>query len=631
MGRGEHARHLRAVPRTEAECSSYVKTAKVCAGWWAGADRDPDAHEPAAPAWVPVTVHRQPLPGVEQGVLPIGRCRMSVASALIPSALGTSRRRLSCRPRTGSPPTWPSRWQSQPGYACDRSCAPSPTAPPRAQPRCRSPAARPGTVDAPPARTRHDGCGSTSAAKAGTSTTDPLPADEGHAADQDSDEAEEDDQEDEKEEAPRRTRSTRRRDEMPDLPTLPVEHRTVGRTFTDPEDRPRVPALDVHHRHPALLRARRSPAKASHGNRPGTTTAAPRWMRCCSRSWWTGTIQNLRRGAGYKVQYFAAVEPQTPPRPAPAPRGPRCDPAQGGQRRLGRVATCRSGGHLSTGSCSPSTTRERWPIWAGEEVGYVDPATGEPLPTWEQALDDLDADEDAKPLHVRAVGKQTDIKGLLGGTEDSDRTVRYLCKYLTKAVAETYADQPRHRSTPTTPSRREGEPVRGPHRPPPRPRPRAALLPGLRELAALRHPAARTPPLGCTPGSARSKAHDRECLGVGGRRALVSRHWTGKTLTEHKADRAAVVRQVLEAAGIEAPDADRLAADVLHTDGKPRFVWEDTKPDQRDYPAMIAASLREKKARRAQYDHAKTIAAQRESPPGAPVDSYSAIQQGGSR
>ena len=115
-------------------------------------------------------------------------------------------------------------------------------------------------------------------------------------------------------------------------------------------------------------------------------------------------------------------------------------------------------------------------------------------------------------------------------------------------------------------------------------------------------------------------------MGIRGRRALVSRHWTGKTLTEHKADRAAVVRQVLEAAGIEAPDADRLAADVLHSDGKPRFVWADTQPDQRDYPAMIAASLREAKARRAQYDRAKTIAAQRESPPGTPVDGRSAVQ-----
>jgi len=39
------------------------------------------------------------------------------------------------------------------------------------------------------------------------------------------------------------------------------------------------------------------------------------------------------------------------------------------------------------------------------------------------------------------------------------------------------------------------------------------------------------------------EAHDREHLGVGGRRVLVSRDWSGKTLAEHRADRAAAVRE----------------------------------------------------------------------------------------
>ena len=138
----------------------------------------------------------------------------------------------------------------------------------------------------------------------------------------------------------------------------------------------------------------------------------------------------------------------------------------------------------------------------------------------------------------------------------------------------------------------------------------------------------KNPGPGLHPGHCPSKAHDRECLGLGGRRALVSRYWTGKTLTQHKADRAEVVRQVLAKPGIEAPDADRLAADVLHSDGKPRFVWEDTQPDQRDYPAMIAASLRQAKQWRTQYEHAKTIAAQRGSPPG---DLWTVIQQSADR
>lgn len=55
-----------------AECATYVSQGDVCAGWWAGQDRDPDHAEPPAPAWVPVTVPRHALPGVEQGVLPLG-------------------------------------------------------------------------------------------------------------------------------------------------------------------------------------------------------------------------------------------------------------------------------------------------------------------------------------------------------------------------------------------------------------------------------------------------------------------------------------------------------------------------------------------------------------------------------
>ena len=142
----------------------------------------------------------------------------------------------------------------------------------------------------------------------------------------------------------------------------------------------------------------------------------------------------------------------------------------------------------------------------------------------------LDEDPDAKPAHVMRLGQQVDIKGIVAGTPDADRAVRYLTKYLTKAVAETYADD-------------DGADrgLRGPHRPAPRRGPVAALLHGVRQLASLRRPAQDAGP-GLVPGHCPSKAHDREHLGVGGRRVLVSRGWSGKTLTEHKADRAAVVR-----------------------------------------------------------------------------------------
>jgi hypothetical protein len=79
----------------------------------------------------------------------------------------------------------------------------------------------------------------------------------------------------------------------------------------------------------------------------------------------------------------------------------------------------------------------------------------------------------------------------------------------------------------------------------------------------------------------------------------------------------------LEAAGIDAPEADRCAADVLDDDGLPRFVWEDVPVDQRDYPAVILASVREHRAWKAQYEQAKSI----RDGTGPPVDDRSATKQ----
>ncbi|HEX6054375.1 MAG TPA: replication initiator [Intrasporangium sp.] len=134
----------------------------------------------------------------------------------------------------------------------------------------------------------------------------------------------------------------------------------------------------------------------------------------------------------------------------------------------------------------------------------------------------------------------------------------------------------------------------------------------------------KDPGPGLIPGRCPSKAHERDNLGLGGRRVLVSRQWSGKTLTQHKADRAAVVRAVLEEAGIDAPEADRMAADVLDTDGLPRFVREDVPVRERDYATVIATSLRQAQRWRTEYEDAKRLVAQGGSPPSEPVESHSA-------
>ncbi len=54
-----------------------------------------------------------------------------------------------------------------------------------------------------------------------------------------------------------------------------------------------------------------------------------------------------------------------------------------------------------------------------------------------------------------------------------------------------------------------------------------------------------------TPGRCKGKAHQAEHLGIAGRRVLVSRKWSNKTLDDHRAERGEFVRQLLEQAGIQ--------------------------------------------------------------------------------
>jgi hypothetical protein len=415
----------------------------------------------------------------------------------------------------------------------------------------------------------------------------------------------------------RRSRSTRRRDELPDLPRVPMADRTTGQAFTDPRTgrtyRPRMfltLTLPSYGRVVPGQGVPRDPAR--YGYRRAALDALL-FARLVDRFW-----QNLRRCAGYRVQYFAAVEPQR--RLAPHLHAA----VRGAIPRATIKAVAKATYHAVWW---PPINRvvydgHRLPVWDRQQEGYVDPDTGTPLTTWQQALDALDAAPGAKPMHVLRFGRQLDIKGLLAGSPDADRAVRYLCKYLTKSIAHTYTAP-----TVTDQQREDGDGhalsyaahIDRIHH-------QVRWLPCSPRCANwLRHgiqPQDAGP--GLAPGACPAKAHDREHLGLGGRRVLVSRQWSGKTLAEHKADRAAVVRQALQAAGLDAPDADRMAVDALAADRQPRFIWEDVPVPERDYAAAIAASIRQAKRWREQYQHAKTVAAQRDGPPGTPVDSHSA-------
>ncbi|MDM7490306.1 hypothetical protein QYS60_12525 [Rhodococcus sp. GXMU-t2271] len=81
----------------------------------------------------------------------------------------------------------------------------------------------------------------------------------------------------------------------------------------------------------------------------------------------------------------------------------------------------------------------------------------------------------------------------------------------------------------------------------------------------------RHPKAGLTPGYRKGKVHRRKTLGFGGRRVLVSRKWSGKTLADHRADRRAWVRDLL---GLpDNPEADKylwVQADPTDPDVLPR-------------------------------------------------------------
>lgn len=68
-----------------------------------------------------------------------------------------------------------------------------------------------------------------------------------------------------------------------------------------------------------------------------------------------------------------------------------------------------------------------------------------------------------------------------------------------------------------------------------------------------------------------------------------------------------MVREALLAAGVVAPEIERLAVSVTSSDGKPRFVWTDTKTDLQTYARVILDSVMERARWRSQYDRAKTI------------------------
>jgi len=341
----------------------------------------------------------------------------------------------------------------------------------------------------------------------------------------------------------RRQRSTRRRQDTPDLPRRKVAARTIGKTYAAPDGKTFRPSMFVTLTCPSYGRVGSdgTPADPASYDYQRAARDALHFAALFDRF-----VQNLRRFLGYDVQYFAAVEPQ---------------------RRLAPHIHIAMRGTLSRTELRQvlaATYHQVWwprtdqvkhddaslPIWHEASGNYLDPATGELLPTWDQALDAIGPDDE--PLHVARFGERFDAQGVIAGSPNARRCISYLTKYLTKNIADCHHVQ--------TPAQQEHA---------------ARLADALRYEPCsptcanwLRYgvqPKNLRP--GLRPGHCKGKAHRREYLGYAGRRVLVSRKWSGKTLADHRADRREWLLQTL---GLQAADPAR-------------YTWEPVTPGDPDH------------------------------------------------
>ena len=341
----------------------------------------------------------------------------------------------------------------------------------------------------------------------------------------------------------RRHRSTRRRQDAPDLPRRKVNPGTLGKTYTAPDGKTFRPSLFVTLTCPSYgrvdhqRRARRPrPYDYDQAARDALTFAAL----------FDRFIQNLRRYLGTDVQYFAAVEPQR--RLAPhvhiALRGTIA------RSELRRVLAATY--HQIWWPDVPVRygDGDELPVWLDQVGGYVDPATGEVLPTWDEALDAISAYD--LPWHVARFGDRFDAQGVLAGSPQAGRCIGYLTKYLTKQVGDCHqvATGAQHDHAARLADALRYQPCS--------PRCSNWLRYGIQPKNA--RP-------GQAPGRCKGKAHDADHLGYAGRRVLVSRKWSGKTLADHRADRKDWLLRTL---GVSATDPAR-------------YAWEPVSPSDQDH------------------------------------------------
>ncbi|WP_435823469.1 replication initiator [Micromonospora echinofusca] len=114
------------------------------------------------------------------------------------------------------------------------------------------------------------------------------------------------------------------------------------------------------------------------------------------------------------------------------------------------------------------------------------------------------------------------------------------------------------------------------------------------------------------PGRCKGKVHQRDTLGIGGRRILISRDWSGKTLADHKHDARAWVRALLGAT-TDSGATGQLVDDQGATAERVRHAWELARSDDPDVGPLshrLMRSISERARWRSELLAAKDRAAQ---------------------
>jgi hypothetical protein len=294
-------------------------------------------------------------------------------------------------------------------------------------------------------------------------------------------------------------------------------------------------------------------------------------------------VQNLRRYLGYDVQYFATIEPQK----RLAPHAHVAFRGAISRNDLREVVAATYHQVWWPTANRVRYTSDRLPVWHEASGNYVDLDTGEVLPTWDQALDAIGSTDE--PLHVARFGARFDAQGVLAGSKDARRCIGYLTKYLTKQISGCHAveteAQRDHAARLTAALRFE---------------PCSPTCPNWLRYGV--QPRNARPEM--IPGLCRGRAHRPENLGYAGRRVLVSRKWSGKTLADHRADRKAWLMTVLEIPATETG----------------HVKWERVTPSDPDYLPIthrLMHVLAERVRWKASITEARRLA--RDLGPGAPA------------